>query len=44
MKVRIGQRLACKRCGKEWHARQTEIRICPTCKTRYFNVPRKAVA
>jgi uncharacterized protein YbbK (DUF523 family) len=43
MKVKIGQRLACLRCGKRWHARKTLIKMCPECKTLYFDTPRKAV-
>lgn len=41
MKVRIGQQLHCLRCGKDWHARQLVIRMCPMCKTPYFDVPKK---
>ena len=47
MKVRIGQHLTCLRCGKAWQARKADVRICPTCKTAYFDVPlkkREAVA
>jgi Zn finger protein HypA/HybF involved in hydrogenase expression len=45
MKVRIGQQIACLRCGKAWHARKTEVRMCPRCKTPYFNVlPKKREA
>lgn len=32
--------MRCLRCGKTWHTRKTEVRICPTCKTPYFNVPK----
>jgi hypothetical protein len=42
MKVKIGQRLTCRRCGKQWHVRQTVVRICPTCKTKHWNTPRDA--
>ena len=44
MKAKIGQQFDCLRCGKQWHARKTEVRMCPSCKTPYFNVPRKAKA
>jgi hypothetical protein len=35
----------CKRCGKTWYPRTPELpKICPTCKTPYWNTPRtKAV-
>jgi len=41
MKVTIGKRLRCLRCGKDWHARQTEIRMCPACKTKYWQTPKR---
>ena len=41
MKVWIGQRITCLRCGKEWHARKTEVKMCPSCKSLLFNVPKK---
>lgn len=41
MKVHIGKRLTCLRCGKVWHTRKTEIKMCPACKTLLFNVPKK---
>lgn len=40
MKVEIGQRLLCRRCGKEWNARQTEVRLCPDCKSAYWDTPK----
>lgn len=40
--VKIGQRIKCKRCEKVWHTRQTEIRMCPSCKSPYFDVPKLA--
>ena len=37
-------RLNCKRCGHKWNPRKTEVRICPKCKSPYFDrPPRKAV-
>ena len=47
MKVRIGQTLQCERCGYGkppkplWYVRKTDVRICPNCKSAYFNVPRE---
>lgn len=34
----------CERCGHEWLPREKaqEPRVCPKCKTPYWNVPRKA--
>lgn len=32
----------CERCGHEWIARGTEEpRVCPKCKSPYWNVPKK---
>lgn len=34
--------LKCKRCGHQWIPRRPEVpRICPTCKTAYWNVARR---
>jgi len=38
-KVRLPT-LHCERCGHEWHPRKVERRICPKCKSPYFDVPR----
>ena len=40
MKVEI-PRLYCKRCRHSWHPRQLEIRICPKCKSPYWDKERK---
>ena len=35
----------CERCGHEWVPRRDEEpRVCPKCKSPYWNRPRKAVA
>jgi hypothetical protein len=31
----------CERCGHEWAPRQTEIRICPKCKSPYWDKPKR---
>jgi len=36
--------LRCKRCGHEWVPRGTEVTICPSCKSPYWNKPRKGGA
>ena len=41
MKTIILIRLECKRCGHNWVPKKTEIRICPKCKSPYFDVERK---
>ena len=40
MKIKL-PKLTCKRCGYVWHPRQREVRMCPSCKTPYFDVPKK---
>jgi hypothetical protein len=39
MKIEI-QTLHCKRCGHEWVPNQSEVRICPHCKSALFDVER----
>lgn len=29
--------LKCKRCGHKWQPRKEEIRICPKCKSPYWD-------
>lgn len=40
MEVKIGTKLECKRCGKVWNARKEDVRICPNCKSAYFDIPK----
>ena len=40
MKLKM-QRIKCLRCGHDWLPRQLEIRMCPKCKSPYFDVPKK---
>lgn len=39
----LGARLLlfCKRCKHQWIPRKQEIRICPKCKTAYWDVAAK---
>jgi len=36
-------KIECLRCGHTWIARKEEkdIKICPKCKSPYFNIPRR---
>ncbi|MDD4875865.1 MAG: hypothetical protein PHQ86_01855 [Dehalococcoidales bacterium] len=36
MKTNVKE-LNCKRCGHKWIPRQVEIRICPKCKSPYWD-------
>jgi len=40
VKVQI-PKLKCQRCGHEWVPRQPEVKICPKCKSKYWNVPKE---
>lgn len=40
MKINI-QELECKRCNHKWHPRQVDIRICPKCKSPYWDREKK---
>lgn len=40
MKIKIDE-LKCLRCGHEWIPRKTEIRICPSCKSAWWDKPKQ---
>jgi Zn finger protein HypA/HybF involved in hydrogenase expression len=40
VKLRIPT-LTCLRCGHRWVPRQTDVRICPKCKSARWDVPRR---
>lgn len=40
MKAQLGKLLKCRRCGYEWYPRKEEVRICPNCKSAYFDTPK----
>lgn len=33
--------LRCYRCGKSWTPRRSLVRMCPACKSRLFEAPRR---
>ena len=33
------ERLECIKCGHTWIPRKTEVRLCPNCKTAYWDRP-----
>lgn len=39
MKIRI-PKLNCKRCGHNWIPKKEEVRICPKCKSPYWDRPK----
>ena len=42
MKIDIEKlKLECKRCNHRWMPRKKEIRICPSCKSPYWDRERK---
>jgi predicted nucleic acid-binding Zn-ribbon protein len=36
-----GIKQVCFRCGHIWTPRQEKIRVCPKCKSPYFDVPKR---
>lgn len=36
-----GLKLHCKRCGHSWYPKQPEVRICPKCKSAYWDKDRQ---
>lgn len=40
MKIEINQ-LECKRCGHKWTPRKTDVRLCPNCKSAWWDTPTK---
>ena len=36
----IMKKIKCKRCLHEWIPRKSEIRMCPRCKTPWFDIPK----
>lgn len=40
MKVKLKE-LQCKQCGHKWTPRVSEIRMCPSCKSIYWDRERK---
>jgi Zn finger protein HypA/HybF involved in hydrogenase expression len=38
-------KFVCERCEHEWIPREAEVepRVCPKCKSPYWNTPRRAV-
>lgn len=42
MKVNIVlQGFRCERCGHEWIPRKNKIRVCPKCKSPYWDVKKR---
>ena len=39
MKIKINK-IECKRCGHTWYPRKVDVRICPQCKSIYFDTER----
>lgn len=42
MEIAVVQ-LRCKRCNHMWHPRKSEVRICPKCKSPYWDKEKKYV-
>ena len=37
MKITLKKQLKCKRCNHKWNPRKTEVRICPKCKSAWWD-------
>lgn len=35
------RKMECVRCGHAWLPRKEDVRICPRCKTAYFDTPKE---
>ncbi len=42
MKIKINL-LKCVRCNHTWAPRKVEVRLCPKCKTAYFDKPKENI-
>lgn len=40
MKIEMNK-LQCKRCNHEWYPKQPEVRLCPKCKSPYWDRERR---
>lgn len=40
LKVKLPPKVECLRCGHAWRPRQAEVRICPRCKSAWWDQPR----
>jgi Zn finger protein HypA/HybF involved in hydrogenase expression len=40
MKIEMSK-LQCKRCSHEWYPKQPEVRLCPKCKSPYWDRERR---
>lgn len=37
--IQLPPQLECKRCGHKWTPRQNNVKICPKCKSPYWDTP-----
>lgn len=35
------KKLECKRCQHSWYPTKPDVRLCPSCKSAYWDVPKK---
>lgn len=38
--VKLGKKEKCVRCGHEWQPKKATVRVCPKCKSPYFDIER----
>lgn len=40
MKVPLSKKLKCLRCNHEWLPRTEDVRMCPSCKSAFWDKPK----
>ena len=40
--VKVPEKVKCLRCGHEWQPRKAEVRVCPHCRSPYWDRPKRA--
>ena len=43
MNIEVSE-LCCKRCGHQWVPRKKEVRVCPRCKSPYWDKEREVLS
>ena len=41
MKIKLAEKVECKRCKHKWRPRQIDIRVCPKCHSAYWDKEKK---
>ncbi len=41
MKLRYKKRVQCKKCNHQWIPRKLDVRVCPKCKSAWWDIEKK---